>query len=491
MAEPILPNLSTAAPVSIEGSAAEQLRQLIEANKTQAGQLEDLARNLGVAKPTVPARLDIFHQYIGVFLAAFLVAIIATPVMRRLAIANGIVDKPDEARKLHKFPIAYMGGVGVYLGIVAGILFSYLAPVHGLMTFHTTTHVDGEGAVMRVPLSILGGLTIIMLVGLLDDVLNISPWQKIGGQLLAAAFLAMEDVGTKVALQVLAPVGTLLHNPTLRWDIPLPFEVPLFGAHVPVDVVYWTGTAIIAVFVLGACNATNLIDGLDGLSSGVTAIASGGLLMVSLSLAAQDSGQLDSARVVLCLALLGACMGFLPHNFNPAVIFLGDCGSLLLGFATIVIVITLGEQGRTDLVLAGLIIYAIPIIDTTLAIIRRKLSRKRISDADDEHLHHMFKRALGVKGAVFSLYALGIGFAALGVWLAMSRARVTYALTMVFVLFIGVIAIKVARRKAFEQQVAEKYGTNGAGGAAAGGRPSASGGANGSAAPVGVQSPGV
>ncbi len=455
-----LPNLSTAAPLAHDGSTAERLRQLIDDNKVQAAQLEDLARSLGVVKSVVPARLDIFHQYIGVFLAAFLVAIVATPIMRRLAIANGIVDKPDDPRKLHKFPIAYMGGVGVYLGIVAGIMFSYLAPLHGLLTFHPTTHVDADGGVIRVPLSILGGLTIIMLVGLLDDVLNISPWQKIGGQLLAAAFLAMEDVGTKVALQVLAPIGNLLHNPTLRWDVPLGFEVPLFGSHIPIDVVYWTGTAIIAVFVLGACNATNLIDGLDGLASGATAIASGGLLMVSLWLAALDAGPLDSARVVLCLALLGACLGFLPHNFNPAVIFLGDCGSLLLGFATIVIVITLGDQGRTDLVLAGLIIYAIPIIDTVLAIVRRKLSRKRIADADDQHLHHMFKRTLGVKGAVFSLYGLGIGFALLGVWLAMSKARVTYALAMVFALFICVIAIKVARRKAFEEQVAAKYGMN-------------------------------
>ncbi len=466
MTDPALPSLSTAAPIAADMSAADRLRDLIEANKAQAAQLEDLAKDLGVAKSVAPAPLDIFHQYIGVFLAAFLVAIVATPIMRRLAIANGIVDKPDEARKLHKFPIAYMGGVGVYLGIVAGILFSYLAPLHGLVTFHATTHLDGDGGVFRVPLSILGGLTIIMLVGLLDDVLNISPWQKIGGQLLAAAFLAMEDVGTKVALQILAPVGNFLGNPALKWDIPLPFEIPMFGAHIPVDVVYWSGTAIIAVFVLGACNATNLIDGLDGLSSGITAIASGGLLMVSLWLAAHDSGPLDSARVILCLALMGACLGFLPHNFNPAVIFLGDCGSLLLGFATIVIVITLGDRGRTDLVLAGLIIYSIPIIDTTLAIIRRKLSGKKISDADDQHLHHMFKRALGVKGAVFALYAIGAGFALLGVWLAMSKARVTYALAMVFILFIGVIAIKVARRKAFEEQVAAKYGST-AGAAAA------------------------
>lgn len=464
----VIPNVSTASPVPPASTLPmDQVRRLIEDNKAQAAQLEDLARQLGITKATAPGRLDIFNQYIGVFIVSFLVAIVMVPVMRRLAIANGIVDKPDEARKLHKFPIAYLGGVGVYLGLAAGIFFSYTAPWHGLMTYHLTTHLDADGYVVRVPLSILGGMTIIMLVGLLDDVLNISPWQKIGGQLLAAAFLAMEDVGTKVALQVLAPIGGWLHNPTLRWDIPIP--IPGVGDHIPIDLVYWTGTAIIAVFVLGACNATNLIDGLDGLASGVTAIASGGLLIVALTLAAADAGPLDSARIVICLALLGACLGFLPHNFNPAVIFLGDCGSLLLGFSTIVIVLTLGDQGRTDLVIAGLIIYAIPMIDTVLAIIRRKLSGKSIADADDQHLHHMFKRALGVKGAVLTIYMLGAGFAVLGVQLATSKARITYALASVFALFIGVMAIKVARRKAFEEQMAAKYGVGGAGPAPAAG----------------------
>ncbi|MGQ0628339.1 MAG: MraY family glycosyltransferase, partial [Phycisphaerales bacterium] len=315
------------------------------------------------------------------------------------------------------------------------------------------------GEVVRVPLSILGGMMIIMLVGLLDDVLNISPWQKVGGQLLAAAFLAMEDVGVKVAYQLLYPIGHWLGNDTLVWHITLPAGMGL----IPIDLVYWTGTAIIAVFIMGACNASNLIDGLDGLLSGVTAICVGGLLVVALGLAASDVGPLDSSRVVLCLAVIGGCLGFLPHNFNPAVIFLGDCGSLLLGYCTIVIILTLGDRGQTNLVIAGLVIYSLPILDTALAIIRRKLSGKRISDGDDQHLHHMLKRALGVKGAVLMLYLFGTGFACLGIALTMGRARVTYAVTIFVALFIAVTAIKIARRKAFEEQAARLDGSPAAG----------------------------
>nr|MCU0689413.1 undecaprenyl/decaprenyl-phosphate alpha-N-acetylglucosaminyl 1-phosphate transferase [Phycisphaerales bacterium] len=201
-----------------------------------------------------------------------------------------------------------------------------------------------------------------------------------------------------------------------------------------------------------ACNASNLVDGLDGLLSGVTAIAGIGLLVIALGLAAEGDGPLDHARVVLCLAMIGACLGFLPHNFNPATIFLGDTGSLLLGYMTIVIILTLGDTGRTNLVLAGLVIYAIPIIDTALAIIRRKLAGKKMSEGDSDHLHHMLKRAAGVKGAALILYAIGMGFAILGILMTFERARVTYALVLVAGCFIAVTAIKQARRKQFEDQ---------------------------------------
>ncbi|MGH7130481.1 MAG: glycosyltransferase family 4 protein [Phycisphaerales bacterium] len=399
-----------------------------------------------------PSRMDLLHEYVVIFIVSFVVAMIATPIMRRLAVANGIIDHPDEVRKAHKYPIAYLGGVAVYLGIMAGLGFSYVAPAWGLIKVHQSANFD----VLPVPMAILLGLTVVMLVGLFDDVANISPWQKVGGQLLAAAALAYSDIGVKLAYQVLSPIGeALFHNKDLTFVIPFGTDIPYLGSGITIDIIYWCGTAVIAIFVLGACNASNLVDGLDGLLSGVTIIANAGLLVIALGLAVAEDGKLDSARIILCLAVMGACTGFLPHNFNPATIFLGDSGSLMLGYATITIILTLGDTGKTALVLAGLIIYGIPIVDTTLAIVRRKLARKSISEGDDQHLHHILKRALGVKGAVLCLYAMGIGFACLGVSLTMGRDRITYLLTIIFASFIGVTAIKVARRKQFEAEAAE------------------------------------
>ncbi len=406
--------------------------------------------------PSVETALDIFHGYIGVFIVAFLVTLIVTPIMRRLAIANGIVDRPSESRKIHRVPIAYLGGVAVFLGMLAAITFSYIAPdlVIGGKTINVFEPHESRFEQSPVPISVLVGMFAIMFTGLLDDIAHLIPRSKIGGQLLAAAALSYQDIGTKVATGLLQPIGALFGNQDLVYRIPLPFEIPGYGSSLVIDVIYWAGVVIIAVFVLGACNASNLIDGLDGLLSGVTAIASIGLLVMALWLAATDDGRLDSARVVLALALLGSCLGFLPHNFNPAAIFLGDAGSLLMGYVTIVIVLMLGDTGRTHLVVAGLIIYSIPIIDTVLALVRRKLAGKPFSSADDQHLHHMLKRSLGVRGAVLTLYAAAAAFAVLGIWLSMGRVRVVCTIAMVVWAFIGVIAVKVARRQALEAQCA-------------------------------------
>jgi UDP-GlcNAc:undecaprenyl-phosphate GlcNAc-1-phosphate transferase len=197
----------------------------------------------------------------------------------------------------------------------------------------------------------------------------------------------------------------------------------------------------------------NFIDGLDGLLSGTTAIATLGFLIIALGLAVTDDGPLDGPRIIICLAVLGACLGFLPHNFNPATIFLGDAGSLLLGYCAAVMILSLGDTGKTSLVAAGLIIYAIPIIDTMLAIVRRKLAGKKMSDPDADHLHHMLKRWVGVKGAVLILYGIGITFASMGIILSLVRARFVYALALLFASYIAVYAIKIARRKHIEDQM--------------------------------------
>lgn len=414
--------------------------------------------------PTV-TRLEVLHNYSWVLVISFLVTLAATPIMRRLAVSHGVIDRPNEARKIHRQPIAYLGGAAVFIGMMAGIFYAMVATmVPALMGFHPSRYAEAELGTFThaaVPASILLGMTVITLVGLIDDVTGISPRVKIAGQLFAAAALSVENVGVQVAAGVLVPIAKALGiatvfsqgYETILFHIPLPISIG-GTSDIPVNVVYWIGTGVIAFFVLGACNASNLIDGLDGLLTGVTGIASAGLLVLALGLAIVDDGPRDAQRLVLCMALLGACLGFLPHNFNPATIFLGDCGSLLMGFTTIVIVLSLGDTGKTQLVVAGLIIYAIPLIDTTLAIIRRKMAGKKISDADSDHLHHMLKRSLGVKGAALTLYGIAAGFATLGVLVSLGRARVIYVLALILAAYIGVIAIKIARRKAIEDQAA-------------------------------------
>jgi len=390
-------------------------------------------------------RLTVSYGFIGVFLAAFLVTLLTTPLMRRLAIRNGIIDHPNDPRKEHKMPVAYLGGVAVYLGLLAGIAVSYISILTPLKIIQPQVSAFTQ---LPFPISILLGMTVIMLAGLLDDIIGLDPRLKIAGMLLAAAALAMNDIGVKVAEGILKPIGALLGNESLIYAI----HIPGMDAMFQVDIIYWTGTAVIAIFVLGACNASNLIDGLDGLLTGVTAIAAAGFLFLALGLAAFDDGILDSSRVILCMALLGACLGFLPHNFNPATIFLGDAGSLLLGYCSIVAVLSLGNTGKTPLVIAGLIIYLLPIIDTTLAIVRRKMAGLPMSAPDAQHLHHLLKRSLGVKGAVFVLYGIATCFCILGIVVSLGRARLAYVLALVVASFILVTAIKVARIKVLEEQ---------------------------------------
>ncbi|MDX2131531.1 MAG: MraY family glycosyltransferase [Planctomycetota bacterium] len=426
--------------------------------------LPGLPADVAAGEPAEPTgRLAIFEGYIGVLVVSFLVAVIATPLMRRLAVSQGIIDRPNEARKVHKVPIAYLGGVAVYLGIMGGIFFAILGTrFTDLIQWHPTRFEKNVDFNLPVPFSIMLGMTVILLVGVIDDVTGISPRVKIGGQLFAAAALAMDRVGVQLAAGILLPVARTFGIPTesnslgietLLLKVPLPFDM-LGGGHIPVDVVYWVGTGIIAVAVIGLCNAANLIDGLDGLLSGTTAISAAGLLVVALGLALADDGPRDGERLILCMALLGACLGFLPHNFNPATIFLGDAGSLLLGFTTCVIILMMGDTGKTSLVAAGVIIFALPIIDTTLAIVRRKMEGRSISSADDQHLHHQLKRALGVKGAVMVLYGIAATFATIGAAVTLIRARSVFLLALILGAYVGVTAIKIARRRAVEAEAA-------------------------------------
>src|SRR5262249_16876830 len=160
-------------------------------------------------------------------IAAFLVTLLTTPLLRRLAVANGVIDRPTEARKVHRVPIAYLGGAAVYLGMLAGVLFALLSTLApAMLEWHTTKHLADAAIRLPVPVSVLLGMTVIVLVGVIDDVTGISPRVKIGGQLFAAAALAVDNVGVKLAAGLLGPVGALIGNPNLTYHIPLPFAVP-------------------------------------------------------------------------------------------------------------------------------------------------------------------------------------------------------------------------------------------------------------------------
>ncbi len=402
------------------------------------------ARDL-VQEGVVVGAIELLNSFVPVFLVAFVVTLLLTPFVRRVAVSADVIDRPDQSRKEHAYPIAYLGGIAVFFGVLAGIAASYML-------------VRGQASILRpVPISIAVGMVAIALTGLLDDIWNLYPRLKIAGQLVAAAALAVENFGTQVAMGLF---GQLFGDPaTVLWQVPLS---PPLGVTITVEhLYYWIGVAIIAFFVLGACNATNLIDGLDGLLTGSTAIMCVGFLVISLLMGtvfgAPDPDQtMVAARVALSLALLGAMLGFLPYNFNPAVIFLGDTGSLLIGYLCISIILMFGEHRQTSLVMAGLIIFALPVMDTILAIIRRRLAGVSFSVADSNHIHHQLKRSLGsVRKAVLALYAITAFFTVLGVSLAALqllttvRVLVIYAVTFTFFAFIAAVAIKTARRGAW------------------------------------------
>lgn len=415
-----------------------------------AGDAADVVDAAVASQDAITSAMGWVNAYSIIFVVAFVVTLLSTPLVRRVALAARIADFPDQTRKKHRQPVAYLGGVAVFLGIVAAIGVSYW-PAGGAADAHPP-----------VPFSVLLGVVVITFAGLADDVWGWDPRLKVAGQLVAAAALAIDDVGVRVAAGLLRPFGPylegLLGNPDLIVSLP--------GAE-GIDLVYWAGTAIIAIFVLGGCNAANLIDGLDGLLSGTIAIVAVALLAISLLMAMHPwdvdgtEATLTGARIVLCFALLGAVLGFLPHNFNPATIFLGDCGSLLLGFLSVTIILMLGEQGQTHLVFAGLIVFSVPIMDTVLAIIRRKLSGQSLSAADNQHIHHQLLRSLGgVRKTVFVLYGISAAFAAVGVILAALvlttelRVRAVYSIALVLFGFIGVMAFKAARRQELERQAA-------------------------------------
>jgi len=370
--------------------------------------------NLPTVTTTMPVLPwdSVLAPHIYVFYVAFLLSFIFTPIMRSVAVYYGIIDHPDQVRKLHTAPVAYLGGVAVFIGWVAGLA---MGQVHIPQATIGSPH-------LQVKLNIVLGAIIILVMGLWDDVKRIPPRHKILGQVITAIILLKGGVGSHCLDPLLNPINNHLQN-VLGPHFYLPHPI--------IDILSWS---FVVCMVVGCCNATNLMDGLDGLCGGVTAVIAAGFLFLAVQLAMLSlEPDWDAVRIVLALSLLGAVLGFVPYNFNPASIFMGDAGSMFLGYSCATLIILLAQE-QSKWLLAALVMFALPILDTTLAFVRRWVNRRPLFSADKYHLHHqLVARGLSIRKTVVVMYGLAIGFCLLGMLIAYMRTR--YAIAFYLVIF--------------------------------------------------------
>lgn len=290
---------------------------------------------------------------------AFIVANLITPLVMKFAKQVGAMDIPDEKRHIHKAPTPRMGGLAIFLGFLLSVL----------VFANITTQVRG----------ILLGAILIVVVGAIDDVLNLNAWLKFGVQIIAAVIAVLSGVLINV-----------VSNPLL---ITSGQALTIGVLSVPVTILW----------IVGVTNSVNLIDGLDGLACGVSTIAS--LSMLAVSMLVSDA---NSNVAIILAALCGACLGFLPYNLNPAKIFMGDTGALLLGYilATVSVIGMFKFYAIITFILPVLAL-AVPLLDTVFAFTRRMLNGQSPFTADRGHFHHrLLDIGLNQKQAVAVLYAV-------------------------------------------------------------------------------------
>jgi UDP-GlcNAc:undecaprenyl-phosphate GlcNAc-1-phosphate transferase len=379
---------------------------------------------LSLLSQTSPPRVftadEILSPYVYVFYAAFLIAWMFTPVLRQVAIFYGIVDQPD-LRKMHKLPVAYLGGVAVFLGWMCGLAISQFAYLH--------RNAPGLDHVL-IHFGVVSGACIIIALGLWDDLRSIRPWMKITGQIAAACMLLASGIGLSITNKFLTPIRDRM---LIFWGVQI--ADPIWDT-----IILTSSAALVVAIVVFCCNATNLMDGLDGLCGGVTAIIAIGFVILAVHLSMFSGGAQtnnDALRVVLALALLGGVLGFIPYNFNPASIFMGDTGSMFLGFSCALMIILMGEVA-SKWFLAAIVMFALPILDTSLAFARRYVNKRPLFSADKFHFHHqLVSRGLTVRKAVVLSYGLAIFFVLCGTAIVFMRTR--YAIAFYLVIFCSII----------------------------------------------------
>ena len=309
----------------------------------------------------------------------FAVSFASTPIVKGFAQKVGAIDVPRDGRRVHDHPIPRMGGLAIFLGFLISVV----------LFIDITREVRG----------ILLGAVLIVACGAIDDVISLRAWIKLLVQIAAAVIAVLHGVVIEV-----------FRNPNIFSDN----EALILGAlAVPVTILW----------IVGITNSVNLIDGLDGLAVGVSTIASTTMFVVALLVS-------EGGVAVILAALMGACLGFMPYNLNPAKIFMGDTGSLLLGYvlATVSVVGMFKFYAIVTFVVPILALF-LPLFDTLCAIVRRLLRGQSPMHPDRGHLHHrLIDMGLSQKQAVAVLYSLSAVLGLCAVVLATSGALRTFLL---------------------------------------------------------------
>lgn len=363
-------------------------------------------------------RVNPTEHYPLLFLVALLATLLATPLAKCIAQHLGAIDKPDE-RRINKVPIPRMGGIGIALGLVAAVA----VQVAGTKLLGWPTvfvpHMQLQGVDYKL---LTVAVVIVFLTGAIDDVRNLKPRQKLLGQILAAC--------------VAAASGLVIGN------VANPFTTEL----IPIG---WLAYPITVVYLVAFTNVINLIDGLDGLAAGITAISCAAMFYLSY-----EAHQIDAA--VLACILAGCCLGFLRYNFNPASIFMGDCGSNMLGFLLgVIALLGVNRVAAATTLIVPLVIAGVPIIDTFAAIVRRRRGHTAISQADTGHIQHrLIKQGFDQKQAAIMIYGWSILLAAGAIIMTKVALPLRF---IVFILLIGVSAIFIKKLHLFEPVLLHRY----------------------------------
>ena len=298
-------------------------------------------------------------MYIMPFAIALIVTALATPVAIKIAPKIGAMDVPKDSRRMHKKPIPRFGGIAIYAGMLSAFIYI--------------------GIFNQQTIGIMAGATLILILGIIDDLKGMPAKVKLLGQIICAAILYFNSIQIRGMANFL-PIGP--------WYIAFPKIIAF---------------AVTVLWVVAITNTINLIDGLDGLAAGISCIA-------CLSVAYTAYYTSSTEKCVLILALAGATLGFLIWNFHPAKIFMGDAGSMQLGYllAAISLIGDKPTKGTTLFAtIIPVIILALPIFDTCFAIIRRAWNHKPIMQADKGHLHHrIMAMGFGQRRTVLALYCI-------------------------------------------------------------------------------------